>query len=151
MAATNEMVGIACSIKPEMAMLVPEGRHEITTEGGLDILAQEASLKDAVARIAGDGDRMPGERRVDPRADRLGERFLRGPALGEVAGACPGVGALEARALGGREHAVHEALAVALEHARDPFDGTNVGPDAHDHLASRIRFFISRTASRMPT
>jgi pyridoxine 5-phosphate synthase len=28
-----------------MAMLVPEGRHEVTTEGGLDILAQEARLK----------------------------------------------------------------------------------------------------------
>ena len=37
MAATDEMVGIACRIKPEMAMLVPEGRHEVTTEGGLDV------------------------------------------------------------------------------------------------------------------
>ena len=37
MAATDEMVGIACRLKPEMAMLVPEGRHEVTTEGGLDI------------------------------------------------------------------------------------------------------------------
>jgi pyridoxine 5-phosphate synthase len=55
MAATAEMVGIACSIKPEMAMLVPEGRHEITTEGGLDIVAQEAALKEAVAQIAGAG------------------------------------------------------------------------------------------------
>jgi pyridoxine 5-phosphate synthase len=52
MAATAEMVEVARSIKPEMAMLVPEGRHEITTEGGLDIAGQEAKLKDAVARIA---------------------------------------------------------------------------------------------------
>ena len=44
MAATDEMVAIACAIKPEMAMLVPEGRHEITTEGGLDVVAQEARL-----------------------------------------------------------------------------------------------------------
>ena len=36
MAATDEMVGIACGLRPEMAMLVPEGRHEVTTEGGLD-------------------------------------------------------------------------------------------------------------------
>jgi pyridoxine 5-phosphate synthase len=42
MAATDEMVGIACALKPEMAMLVPEGRHEITTEGGLDVAGQEA-------------------------------------------------------------------------------------------------------------
>ncbi|HKY01603.1 MAG TPA: pyridoxine 5'-phosphate synthase [Burkholderiales bacterium] len=51
MAATNEMLDIACRIRPEMAMLVPEGRHEITTEGGLDIAAQEARLKTAVARL----------------------------------------------------------------------------------------------------
>lgn len=55
MAATDEMVGIACEIKPEMAMFVPEGRHEVTTEGGLDIVAQEAQLKDAVARLADQG------------------------------------------------------------------------------------------------
>ena len=51
MAATDEMVDIACRIRPEMAMLVPEGRHEITTEGGLNIVGQEAKLKRAVARL----------------------------------------------------------------------------------------------------
>ena len=55
MAATDEMVGIACGLKPEMAMLVPEGRHEVTTEGGLDVLAQEARLKDVIARLANAG------------------------------------------------------------------------------------------------
>jgi len=55
MAATDEMVGIACRIKPEMAMLVPEGRHEITTEGGLDIVSKEKSLKNAVKRLADAG------------------------------------------------------------------------------------------------
>ena len=55
MAATDEMIGIACSLKPEMAMLVPEGRHEITTEGGLDVLAQESQLKQVIARLADAG------------------------------------------------------------------------------------------------
>ncbi len=55
MAATDEMVGIAARLKPEMAMLVPEGRHEITTEGGLDIVAREKMLKDAVSQLAGAG------------------------------------------------------------------------------------------------
>ena len=55
MAATNEMIGIACALKPEMAMLVPEGRHEITTEGGLDVLAQESQLKQVIARLADAG------------------------------------------------------------------------------------------------
>src|SRR5712692_4005867 len=55
MAATDEMVGIACRIKPEMAMLVPEGRAAITTEGGLDIASQEARLKNVVAKLAAAG------------------------------------------------------------------------------------------------
>jgi pyridoxine 5-phosphate synthase len=52
MAATDEMVAIARDIRPEMAMLVPEGREEVTTEGGLDIVRQEKRLKDVVARLA---------------------------------------------------------------------------------------------------
>lgn len=55
MAATDEMVGIACAIKPEMAMLVPEGRHEITTEGGLDVAGQETKLRAVVSRLADAG------------------------------------------------------------------------------------------------
>ncbi len=55
MAATDEMVGIACGLLPEMAMLVPEGRHEVTTEGGLDILAQEARLKAVIGPLADAG------------------------------------------------------------------------------------------------
>jgi pyridoxine 5-phosphate synthase len=44
MAATPEMVAIACATKPEMAMLVPEGRYEVTTEGGLDCIKHAAQL-----------------------------------------------------------------------------------------------------------
>ena len=55
MAATDEMTGIACRLQPEMAMLVPEGRHEITTEGGLDIAGQKPKLADTVKRLADAG------------------------------------------------------------------------------------------------
>jgi len=55
MAATEEMVAIARRIKPEMAMLVPEGRHEITTEGGLDVCSSEKKLAKAVARLSDAG------------------------------------------------------------------------------------------------
>jgi len=55
MAATDEMVAIARRIKPEMAMLVPEGRHEITTEGGLDIASQEPRLRAQVAKLVEGG------------------------------------------------------------------------------------------------
>ena len=58
MAATEEMVDIASRIKPEMAMLVPEGRAEITTEGGLDIVGQEARLKTMVRKLTDAGIRV---------------------------------------------------------------------------------------------
>ena len=55
MAATDAMVDIACALRPEMAMLVPEGREEVTTEGGLDVAGQEDTLKVAIARLAAAG------------------------------------------------------------------------------------------------
>jgi pyridoxine 5-phosphate synthase len=55
MAATAEMVDLACALRPEMAMLVPEGREEITTEGGLDVAGQEAKLGAVVRRLADAG------------------------------------------------------------------------------------------------
>jgi len=54
MAATDEMVGIARSLKPEMAMLVPEGRHEVTTEGGLDIAGELAVGGERIRRAIGE-------------------------------------------------------------------------------------------------
>ena len=44
MAATDEMVGIACEVKPDTVTLVPEQPDEITTEGGLDTLTHEADI-----------------------------------------------------------------------------------------------------------
>jgi len=52
MAATPEMVGIACELKPQLAMLVPEGRAEITTEGGLDVIADRARLTEVVSELS---------------------------------------------------------------------------------------------------
>lgn len=51
MAATDEMVVIACELKPHMVTLVPEGRQEITTEGGLDVVGQRDRMTDIVATL----------------------------------------------------------------------------------------------------
>lgn len=51
MAATDEMVAIARRLRPQIAMLVPEGREEITTEGGLDVAGQGARMADVVASL----------------------------------------------------------------------------------------------------
>ncbi|MCA9285907.1 MAG: pyridoxine 5'-phosphate synthase [Phycisphaerales bacterium] len=55
MAATKEMVRIASTIRPQMAMLVPEGRTEVTTEGGLDVASQAARLRGVVEALSAAG------------------------------------------------------------------------------------------------
>ncbi len=55
MAATDEMVDIALATQPHTAMLVPEGREEVTTEGGLDVVGQLDRLRDVVARLSDGG------------------------------------------------------------------------------------------------
>jgi pyridoxine 5-phosphate synthase len=48
MAATEEMIGIALRVKPEIVTLVPEKRQELTTEGGLDVVLHEESIRKAI-------------------------------------------------------------------------------------------------------
>ncbi|WP_036771387.1 pyridoxine 5'-phosphate synthase [Photorhabdus australis] len=52
MAVTDEMVDIACRIKPEFCCLVPEKRQEVTTEGGLDVVGQKNKIMVAVKRLS---------------------------------------------------------------------------------------------------
>ncbi len=51
MAATAEMVAIALRVKPDMVTLVPEHRQEVTTEGGLDVVAQLSELTAMVSQL----------------------------------------------------------------------------------------------------
>jgi pyridoxine 5-phosphate synthase len=51
MAAADEIVAIACDVRPHEATLVPERREELTTEGGLDVVANEAAVAKAVERL----------------------------------------------------------------------------------------------------
>jgi len=51
MAVTDEMIRIARDVRPDQATLVPEGREEITTEGGLAVAGAEARIADAVRRL----------------------------------------------------------------------------------------------------
>jgi len=55
MAATDEMVAMALRIRPAMAMLVPEGRHEVTTEGGLDVVRHRGRVREVIAALAAGG------------------------------------------------------------------------------------------------
>lgn len=51
MAATEEMVGIALNVKPDMVTLVPERREEVTTEGGLDVQQNSERLAEIIPRL----------------------------------------------------------------------------------------------------
>jgi pyridoxine 5-phosphate synthase len=51
MSCVEEIVQIACKLRPDQATLVPERREEITTEGGLDVAGQKKSLRKTVRRI----------------------------------------------------------------------------------------------------
>lgn len=48
MSINPEIVKIALRLRPDQATLVPEKRQEITTEGGLDVVAQFSKIKKAV-------------------------------------------------------------------------------------------------------
>jgi len=55
MAVTDEMIAIACEVKPAFCCLVPEKREELTTEGGLDVVSQLDKITKAVEKIAAVG------------------------------------------------------------------------------------------------
>ena len=50
-ACVDEMLAIACDLKPHQVCLVPEKRTEVTTEGGLDVLGNQSKVGQAVAQL----------------------------------------------------------------------------------------------------
>lgn len=58
MAATDEMLAIALRVKPHAVCLVPEKRAELTTEGGLDVVAMEKTLTPYIKKLQDNGSRI---------------------------------------------------------------------------------------------
>lgn len=69
MAATREMLGIACEVQPSDCCLVPEKREELTTEGGLNVKDQIAELTPFVKTLADAGIRV--SLFIDPDPEQL--------------------------------------------------------------------------------
>jgi pyridoxine 5-phosphate synthase len=82
MAAVSEMVEIALSIKPDLVTLVPEKREELTTEGGLDVMAQPDHYKSAVDRLKGEGIQVSFF--VDPDPKQVREAYKCGADIVEI-------------------------------------------------------------------
>lgn len=57
-AVTSEMLDFSCRLRPHDACLVPERRHELTTEGGLDVVRYFREVKAAVSQLAAEGIRV---------------------------------------------------------------------------------------------
>lgn len=55
MANSPEIVAIALKVKPDEVCIVPEKRHELTTEGGLDVVSQRVSLNRTVSKLSSAG------------------------------------------------------------------------------------------------
>lgn len=74
MAATAEMVRIACLLRPHACCLVPEKRAEVTTEGGLDVAGHKEILAPKIARLRDAGIRVslfidPDTRQIETAAE----------------------------------------------------------------------------------
>jgi pyridoxine 5-phosphate synthase len=82
MAATDEMVAFAIDLHPASAMLVPEGRQEVTTEGGLDVAADQERLREVVRRLAGAG--IPASAFIDAQEQQIAAAAACGFAVCEV-------------------------------------------------------------------
>lgn len=70
MAATDEMLAIACEVQPFWVCLVPKKRAELTTEGGLDVAGQVKGLADYLTKLQAAGIKLslfidPSETQID--------------------------------------------------------------------------------------
>jgi len=55
MSVAQDIVDIACKVKPDQATLVPERRQEITTEGGLDAVSNIRKIKTVLDKLEKQG------------------------------------------------------------------------------------------------
>jgi len=55
MAATEEIIRIACDVQPELATIVPEKRQELTTEGGINVIDNIQMLNEAIGDLHKNG------------------------------------------------------------------------------------------------
>jgi pyridoxine 5-phosphate synthase len=69
MSMDEEIVQIALDLKPDQASLVPEKREEITTEGGLDVVAHAARTAEVTRRLTDAG--VVVSAFIDPAADQI--------------------------------------------------------------------------------
>lgn len=68
-ACIDEMLKISCDLKPDQVCLVPEKRQEVTTEGGLDVIANQSSVGDSIKKLHDSG--IVVSLFIDPNKDQI--------------------------------------------------------------------------------
>jgi len=68
-AADPEVTRIAIEVRPDQVTLVPEKREEVTTEGGLDLIAHSARIRDCIQELTDAG--IPVSLFIDPDARQI--------------------------------------------------------------------------------
>ena len=69
LACADDVVAICCRLRPDWALLVPESRQEVTTEGGLDVRGDDGRIAAALDRLRDAGIRT--SLFLDPDADQI--------------------------------------------------------------------------------
>jgi pyridoxine 5-phosphate synthase len=82
MSAADEIVGIACKVKPDQVTLVPEKRQELTTEGGLDVAANFKKIKQVLEKLEKHG--IPVSLFIDPDKNQIDAAKKAGAGLIEL-------------------------------------------------------------------
>jgi pyridoxine 5-phosphate synthase len=133
MATVDAIVDIACEVRPDEATLVPERRQELTTEGGLDVVANRAAVERAVERLRAAAIEV--SLFIDPDVKQIEEAQRLGVAAVELQTARYS----EARPPATREL---EALRVATQRARE------LG--LHVHMGHGLTYMNVQPVARLP-
>ena len=130
-AATGEMLDIAARILPTDVCLVPERRSELTTEGGLDVIGQQAAIAAACTRLRSAGIRVA--LFIDPDLPQVDAAAQSGAAVIELhtGSYSEAQGPERAHEIGRlRAAARHAAVHGLIAHAGHGLDYHNVQPVA---------------------
>jgi pyridoxine 5-phosphate synthase len=135
MAAVDAIADIACEVKPDEATLVPEKRAELTTEGGLDVIAHEKTVAPIVKRLLDTGIEVSLFLDPDPRQIEIGHQ------LGVQAVEIQTASFSEARTPARRKREL-DALRQAAEYARER--------GLHVHLGHGLNYDNVRLVTNIP-
>jgi pyridoxine 5-phosphate synthase len=135
MATYEEILQIAVKVRPDEATLVPEKRQELTTEGGLDVVANEAAVRGAIDRLKAAGIHV--SLFIDPDAAQV------------AASAKYGADAIEFQTASYSEARGDAAVAKELDKLRAA-TAQAVGLGLHVHMGHGLNYWNVQAVVRIP-